>query len=92
MAMYSDSDEEKLITSEIYDLNNRPKASTNFENGATTATVGEYIVFGQNIGYVSTQCTDGYWPSGPVCPVAVNDHQIWSIQPAPEMTESKIKF
>lgn len=54
-------------------LNNRPKASSDFVNGAATVSVGDTIMFGQDIGYnsnsaCSTGAGFGYWPPGPVCP------------------------
>ena len=76
-----------ITSSEIAALNSRPEAYKNFVGGATSATVGEYVVFGQNIGYTSTQCTLGYWPPGPVCPASASNHQIWTLEPAPELTE-----
>lgn len=36
-----------FTTSEVSTLNSRPKASTDFKTGATTATAGSYITFGQ---------------------------------------------
>lgn len=57
-----------MTSSDINWLNSRPHASTDFDNGRTTATVGETILFGEDIGYSSTHCTLGYWPKGPECP------------------------
>ncbi|WP_299009840.1 YHYH protein [uncultured Shewanella sp.] len=63
------------MTQDIIDeLNSRPKADSDFFNGATTAEVGELILFGQDIGYNSSNenCDTtggaGYWPPGPGCP------------------------
>ena len=53
-------------------LNSRPKASTDFTNGHTSAYAGETVSFGQSIGYANTHCTLGYWPPGPSCPTASN--------------------
>jgi len=63
------------MTQELVDeLNARPRAATDFTSGATTASAGEIVAFGQDIGYVSTHadCQEtggyGYWPPGPHCP------------------------
>lgn len=64
------------MTQELIDgLNTRPRASTDFTAGATTARAGQIVVFGEDIGYVSStvNCNDtgeyGYWPPGPNCPL-----------------------
>lgn len=63
------------ITQDMIDtLNSRPRASSDFIAGATTAVAGELVEFGANIGYNSSteNCPDtggdGYWPPGPGCP------------------------
>jgi hypothetical protein len=63
------------ITQDIIDsINNRPKASTDLTTGQTTASVGDVVEFGEDVGYVSTgdNCDTnagyGYWPPGPACP------------------------
>ncbi|WP_339771638.1 YHYH protein [uncultured Paraglaciecola sp.] len=63
------------MTQDIIDgINNRPKASTDLVTGETTASVGDVIEFGEDVGYVSTgdNCDTnagyGYWPPGPACP------------------------
>jgi hypothetical protein len=63
------------MTQEIIDeLNSRPHASTDFATGATTASPGQTVAFGEDIGYFSSplNCKDtggyGYWPPGPGCP------------------------
>ena len=66
------------ITQDIIDsLNARPKADSDFQNGeSTTATLGDVIRFGGDVGYISTgdfcETTGGfgYWPKGPACPQA----------------------
>ena len=64
-----------IITQNMIDsLNSRPRASSDFIAGATTAVAGELVEFGENIGYNSSNenCPntggDGYWPPGPGCP------------------------
>jgi len=50
-------------------LNNRPNASTDFVGGATSASVGDVIDFGEDLNYkVPPGCNLGYWPPGPACP------------------------
>ena len=63
------------ITQDMIDnLNSRPRVSTDFIAGATTAVAGDLVEFGANIGYDSSteNCPDtggdGYWPPGPGCP------------------------
>ena len=73
-----------FTTSEISDLNNRPDASSDFTTGQTTAVAGTYYEFGADIGYESNQCSDGYWPSGPVCPAAYNGTYTFPVFPSPE--------
>ena len=61
-----------MTQANIDSLNARPNASSDFSNsdGETTATVGQVIDFGEDIGYVigGQGCDLGYWPSGPACP------------------------
>lgn len=65
-----------VITDEIVaELNNRPKASSDFSTGSTNVNVGDAVVFGQDIGYgrANDNCDEtggtGYWPPGPACPI-----------------------
>lgn len=81
------------ITQDIVDgLNNRPKASSDFADGATTAAVGDVVEFGADIGYISTgdNCDTtggfGYWPKGPACPQA-DPREIYFPQEPTETTE-----
>tara|TARA_R110001599_G_scaffold353823_1_gene599190 strand:+ start:75379 stop:75945 length:567 start_codon:yes stop_codon:yes gene_type:complete len=52
-------------------LNDRPKASSDFGAGVTSASAGDTVEFGQDIGYNSSteNCGStggsGYWPPGP---------------------------
>jgi hypothetical protein len=73
---------------EISTLYSRPTASTDFTTGATTATVGEDVVWGQNIGYSGTGCSLKYWPPGPDCPTAVSETYDFTLSPAPETSSS----
>ncbi|MEP1144191.1 MAG: YHYH protein [Henriciella sp.] len=64
------------ITQDVLDeLNNRPRLTNDFSSGVTTATLGDIVAFGEDIGYNSNteNCNDtggfGYWPPGPVCPL-----------------------
>jgi hypothetical protein len=76
----------KFSSTEITTLNSRPAASVDFTSGATTASVGSSIVFGQSIGYKYTSggCAMGYWPPGPVCPTALSVSYTFHLKPAPE--------
>ncbi len=74
-----------FTASDITALNSRPKASTDFDNGATSVTAGQFVEFGADIGYNSATCTtSGYWPSGPGCPAAGNETKTFNIFPSPE--------
>jgi hypothetical protein len=61
-----------LTQDDIDALNSRPQASSDFKNsnGVTTATAGQTIDFGEDIGFEirGQGCDLGYWPSGPACP------------------------
>ncbi|WP_417698552.1 YHYH protein [Psychromonas sp.] len=58
----------------VENLDDRPKAETDFVDGYTTVAAGDLVLFGQDIGYNSSSenCDDtggaGYWPPGPGCP------------------------
>ena len=73
-----------FTASEVAALNARPKKSSDFSSGATTAKAGDYVEFGKNIGYVTTSCSNGYWPPGPSCPTASDRSYVFPIAPAPE--------
>lgn len=78
-----------ITESEIETLNSRPLASRDFPTGQTTAVAGEYIEYGENIGYVTASCNLGYWPPGPDCPVAYSGSQAFTLSPAPETNSGK---
>ena len=56
-----------MIEADVTALNDRPLASDDFADGATTAAAGDVIEFGQDIGYENPNCDLGYWPPGPEC-------------------------
>ena len=74
-----------MTTSDIDWLDSRPKASSDFTNGKTNATVGEIVPFGESIGYASggnkPGCSLGYWPPGPQCPSATTKKANFPIEP-----------
>ncbi|WP_444923428.1 YHYH protein [Microbulbifer sp. DLAB2-AF] len=73
-------DYEILITENILSaLLTRPKVNSDFLNGSPNVQVGDFISFGQDIGYRSNascgaEAGYGFWPPGPVCPENVS-HQ-----------------
>ncbi|MEM9396314.1 MAG: YHYH protein [Pseudomonadota bacterium] len=74
----------------IEDLNNRPRAGSDFTAGITTLAMNEVAVFGEDIGYASQNsgnCSDtgggGYWPPGPVCPVGLEREEFFTESPSP---------
>jgi hypothetical protein len=76
---------DRVFTSDdITALNSRPKASSDFVSGSTTAVAGNTYQFGANIGYKTQSCSKGYWPPGPSCPTATSTTNTWDLTPAPE--------
>ncbi len=74
---------DQFVTAELVTaLNSRPKSSTDFISGATTAVVGSTVEFGTNIGYTTSSCSLGYWPPGPSCPSASNRTASFPLLPA----------
>ncbi|MEP1384537.1 MAG: YHYH protein [Paraglaciecola sp.] len=77
------------ITQDIVDaINNRPKASTDLVTGETTASVGDIIQFGEDVGYISnSNCTTnagyGAWPPGPDCPTESERTVYLPVEPTP---------
>lgn len=74
---------------EIDTLNARPRAATDFTTGQTTAVAGTYYDFGADIGYASTKCTEGYWPTGPTCPIAYSGTFTFPSPASPESQSCK---
>lgn len=78
---------ETTMTSDLIDwLNSRPRAMTDFVLGHTTATAGQSVDFGEDIGYASNpSCTlgagAGYWPPGPACPTNQNRNACFPLGP-----------
>ena len=77
------------ITQEIVEqLNQRPRASSDFSTGSTTLVAGQTVSFGEDIGFKSSQenCLttggDGYWPPGPGCPTEQNKEAHFPVEPA----------
>ena len=69
-------------------LNARPNASTDFENGETTAQAGVTYNFGADVGYRSNPDCDigagyGWWPPGPVCPTNQYKEALFPLNPEP---------
>ena len=57
-----------FTTSDITFLNSRPRRSSDFRSSSsTTKNAGDYVEFGEDIGFATTGCSMGYWPPGPVC-------------------------
>lgn len=54
----------------LNELNGRPRAASDFRSGQTTATLGQIVRFGDDIGYVYRSCNLGYWAPGPGCPTS----------------------
>lgn len=73
-----------FTSSDVSNLNSRPKASTDFVTGSTTAVAGTTYEFGANIGYKTQSCSKGYWPPGPGCPSASSTTDSWDLTPSPE--------
>ncbi|WP_444943482.1 YHYH protein [Microbulbifer sp. ZKSA006] len=82
-------DYEIEITQSILDaLLERPKASSDFESGSPTVSVGDIVSFGQDIGYANIGTCDvdagyGFWPPGLVCPENVSHVGYFPIEPEP---------
>ncbi|MEM6730311.1 MAG: YHYH protein [Myxococcota bacterium] len=79
-----------LVTEELVDsLNARPRAATDFVTGVTTASAGQTVAFGEDIGFDSSNqnCDDtggqGYWPPGPVCPTDLGRAEFFPATPEP---------
>jgi hypothetical protein len=77
------------VTQKIIDqLNQRPKAITDFRVGTTTAVADQIVAFGEDIGYNSSRenCTttggDGYWPPGPGCPTEQDKQAYFPVEPS----------
>ena len=87
-------------------LNARPRADLPQQNsqdfvsepGATTASAGDVVSFGGNIGFRSfsadVSCADGagygYWPPGPTCPEDQAKDGYFPLEPAPSSDECDI--
>lgn len=69
---------------QVDQLNSRPKASSDFTNGATTAAAGDAIVWGEDIGYSQANGCNGYWPPGPACPTVDDIAMTFSYTPSDE--------
>jgi hypothetical protein len=79
-------------SSDISALNSRPKATTDFVSGSTTAVAGNNYQFGANIGYKTQSCSKGYWPPGPSCPSASSVTNSWDLTPSAETNSAGCYF
>ncbi|WP_413664337.1 YHYH protein [Microbulbifer sp. CNSA002] len=86
-------DYEIEITQSILDgLLERPLASSDFETGSPTVSVGDIVSFGQDIGYTGIGTCDvdagyGFWPPGLVCPENVSHVGYIPVEPEPATEE-----
>ena len=77
-----------MTSAMVEQLNQRPKAATDFSTGTTAATEGQNIPFGEDIGYNSSNenCSDtggdGYWPPGPGCPTKQDKQAYFPVEPS----------
>ena len=81
-----------ISDADVNKLSARPKASTDFVTGSTTASTGKFIRFGENIGYTTKSCSLGYWPPGPSCPAAYAGSQAFTLEPAPVTNSGKSAY
>lgn len=77
-----------LSADDLDALNSRPRAASDFAGGATSASVGDVVEFGTDIGYNSnSDCNggagDGYWPPGPVCAASYALEAHFPLNPTP---------
>ena len=80
-----------LTQDDIDELSSRPLAETDFVTGQTTASAGDTVDFGADIGFDSlsseTTCPDGegygWWPRGPACPDATPRTLYFPVAPSP---------
>ncbi len=74
-----------LTQDQIDALNARPKASTDFVGGVTSASAGDVIAFGDSIAFNNTACPAnegrGYWPPGPGCPENLSKQGLFTSAP-----------
>jgi hypothetical protein len=76
-----------ITESIVEQLNQRPKAATDFSSGSTSAVAGQVVTFGEDIGYNSSteNCLDtggdGYWPPGPGCPTEQTTQAYFPAEP-----------
>ena len=73
----------EMTESLIASLNSRPRASSDFVGGRTSASVGQTVSFGQDIGYNNRNCSLGYWAPGPECPSEQQHEAYFPLQPQP---------
>jgi len=72
----------------IEQLNQRPRADSDFLTGSTFAVEGQVVTFGEDIGYNSSQenCSttggEGYWPPGPGCPTQQDKQAYFPVEPS----------
>lgn len=79
-----------MTAADITTLTSRPKASTDFMGGYTTAVAGNTYEWGADINYHSDECGRGYWPPGPVCPVGGSRLTVYPVMPKPEIKAGKL--
>eukprot|EP00299_Pterocystis_sp_00344_P016493 c8275_g1_i4.p1 GENE.c8275_g1_i4~~c8275_g1_i4.p1 ORF type:complete len:658 (-),score=146.06 c8275_g1_i4:27-1814(-) len=74
-----------MDTATVNWLNSRPKASSDFTTGQTTAIAGTTYNFGDNINYNNNNCAAGsgrgWWPPGPMCPGNQNKVRRFPLNP-----------
>jgi len=74
-------------------LNGRPKAASDFKaSSGTTVSAGQLLEFGADLGYNSSSCALGYWPTGPVCPKVLSASTQFSLFPAQETSSGECRI
>ena len=77
-----------MTQADIDVLNARPRASSDFNGGVTSAIVGDVIDYGEDIGFDTPPgCDLGYWPPGPACPSDQSKIENLPVKPIPATEE-----
>lgn len=74
---------------DITKLRNRPRFGDDFASSSLLVRAGQVSVFGSDIGFSSSSCSNGFWPPiVSVCPYPKSTTISFPLRPKPEISSS----
>ena len=71
-------------------LKSRPSIQTDFHHGLIRLKPGQFVSFGDDIGFVNPNCHRGFWPAGSYCPRRILQRYAFPLIPVADTSNRPI--